>query len=588
MPKKALASLDIYKLLEELDLGETAFVRNVKSRKNEFYLQLFGKKEAWIRFVPGSYMCAVSEKPADTVDFPFTLKAKSLLKGKRVSLRMHEPDRIVEVSSGNVKLIVELFSSGNLVLTDNGKIVMALYTRSYGTRNIREGVEYSYPPGTMRGLEMPAEDAGRVLRESDRESVVKALAIDFYLGGTYAEEVVFRSGVDKNTRPADVTDEGVSAIVKAYEGVVKGAPKPNVVDGKIFSVIELTHIDGKKEYFDGVNSAVTSFFSGTGPENRRENRIEQEIEKTGKKVEEYGRAAVLLESDYDSIAGLIRTARTSSIPLEERTKMLKESGWELSGRTMTNTSDSSVSVDLIIPLREQISDVYDKIKRARKGLDRRETGKETTKRLKFSDTDAWYGKFRWSTTGTGKLLVIGRDVNQNAVLVEKHGEKNDVLFHADIFGSPFGLVKSGGKGLSEEEKKECASLVCSYSSAWRAGAMALDVYYVEPEQATKTPPSGESLKKGAFYIKGKRNYVKNAELGVYIGVESDDSEYRILIYGHEPRGKYLLVRPGSKSREETVKRIRKIIEQRLGFSPDRDKIDKMLPAGKFTIERVKM
>ena len=64
MPKKALASLDIYKLLEELDLGETAFVRNVKSRKNEFYLQLFGKKEAWIRFVPGSYMCAVSEKPA--------------------------------------------------------------------------------------------------------------------------------------------------------------------------------------------------------------------------------------------------------------------------------------------------------------------------------------------------------------------------------------------------------------------------------------------------------------------------------------------------------------------------------------------
>ncbi len=38
------------------------------------------------------------------------------------------------------------------------------------------------------------------------------------------------------------------------------------------------------------------------------------------------------------------------------------------------------------------------------------------------------------------------------------------------------------------------------------------------EQVSKTPPSGEYIKKGSFMVRGKRNYFK-AELGLCIGIE---------------------------------------------------------------------
>ena len=589
MPKKALTSLDVYKFLEELDVSKGAFVRNIKSRKNEFYLQLFSKKEFWLKFVPGSYLCVTDEKPQDTTDFPFTMKVKNLLKGKKVSIEMHEPDRIVEICSEGIRLIIELFSSGNIILTENGRITMALYPREYGNRVVREGENYSYPPGVARSFKMDGSDIMRLIKASDKESIVKTLALDFYLGGNYAEEIIFRSRTDKDKKPTEVTPEEMGRIADAYTEIIEGAPKPNVIEGAIFSVIDLTHVEGERKYFDSINQAIISFFAETAVESRREMKIKQDIVNTEKKIGSYNSILEFLNSNYTEISDMIKSARDSSISLEDRTKKLKESGWDLTGRIITSIARPEVAVDIINPLRSQMSDLYEKVKRMKKGLGRAEARPEPKKELKFREAEGWYTKFRWSRTRSGKLVVIGRDMNQNTVLVDKHCDNGDLVFHADIFGSPFGVVKiNAGEELSDEEKKECASLICSYSSAWKAGAMALDVYYVKPEQVTKTPPSGESLKKGAFYIKGKRNYVKNAELGVYIAVESDGEAYSISVSAHEPDGKYLLIKPGDKSREEILKRIKKIIEQRLGFSPNRDKIDKLLPNGRFSIEKLKM
>ena len=47
---------------------------------------------------------------------------------------------------------------------------------------------------------------------------------------------------------------------------------------------------------------------------------------------------------------------------------------------------------------------------------------------------------------------------------------------------------------------------------------ALNVYWVHPEQVSKTPPSGEYLTKGSFIIRGNKNFIRGVPLKIAIGV----------------------------------------------------------------------
>src|SRR5207244_1763796 len=55
----------------------------------------------------------------------------------------------------------------------------------------------------------------------------------------------------------------------------------------------------------------------------------------------------------------------------------------------------------------------------------------------------WYEKFRWFVTSRGRLAIGGRDAQSNAILLRRHLEEEDVVYHADLFGSPFFVLKKG-------------------------------------------------------------------------------------------------------------------------------------------------
>ena len=82
----------------------------------------------------------------------------------------------------------------------------------------------------------------------------------------------------------------------------------------------------------------------------------------------------------------------------------------------------------------------------------------------------WYERFRWFYTSEGKLAIGGRDSSSNSALIRKHLSNNDVVFHADVHGSPFFILKDG-KESNENSKEEVAQTVISYSSAWRSEAL---------------------------------------------------------------------------------------------------------------------
>ncbi len=119
----------------------------------------------------------------------------------------------------------------------------------------------------------------------------------------------------------------------------------------------------------------------------------------------------------------------------------------------------------------------------------------------------WYEKFRWFMTSEGMLVVGGRDATSNEIVIKKHADKNDVVFHTDMAGSPFFVIKTKGETPSEACLNEVANAVFTFSRALKLGLSTANVFWVKPDQVTKQAQPGEFLPKGAFMIRGKTNYL---------------------------------------------------------------------------------
>ncbi|RMD57969.1 DUF814 domain-containing protein, partial [Candidatus Woesearchaeota archaeon] len=71
--------------------------------------------------------------------------------------------------------------------------------------------------------------------------------------------------------------------------------------------------------------------------------------------------------------------------------------------------------------------------------------KKEVEKVKRTAPIEWYEKFRWFKSSEGFLCIGGRDATTNEILIKKHTEPFDVVFHAEMAGSPFFIVKTQGK-----------------------------------------------------------------------------------------------------------------------------------------------
>jgi predicted ribosome quality control (RQC) complex YloA/Tae2 family protein len=129
----------------------------------------------------------------------------------------------------------------------------------------------------------------------------------------------------------------------------------------------------------------------------------------------------------------------------------------------------------------------------------------------------WFEKFRWFISSDDFLVIGGRDATTNEIIVKKYLDKNDIVFHTELPGSPFVVIKNPeSKTIPAQTIKESAEFCSSFSKSWKAGRTSAEVYHISPEQVSKEAPSGmAALAKGSFMINGKRNYI-NATLSVAI------------------------------------------------------------------------
>ncbi|MFX1503721.1 MAG: NFACT RNA binding domain-containing protein, partial [Promethearchaeota archaeon] len=113
-----------------------------------------------------------------------------------------------------------------------------------------------------------------------------------------------------------------------------------------------------------------------------------------------------------------------------------------------------------------------------------------------------------------------RDATSNEIIFKKYIDPTDLVFHTNFAGSPLVVVKNAeSKNIPTNTIKEVADFVASFSRAWKEAWGVVDIYYIRPDQISRSPPSGESLPKGSFMISGKKNFIKNAKTELAIGLK---------------------------------------------------------------------
>jgi len=203
------------------------------------------------------------------------------------------------------------------------------------------------------------------------------------------------------------------------------------------------------------------------------------------------------------------------------------------------------------------------------------------KKVQIRKDKKWFDKFHWFVTSAGLLVIAGRDADTNEEVIKKYAEKQDIVLHTDMAGSPFVVIKKEeNKEISKKDIEEAADFVLAYSRAWKKGFGSADIFYVNPDQVTKTANPGEHLSKGAFMIRGKTNYIAN-KINFCIGIyDKKENDYVGRIFcGPEESAKehckeYFKLVPG----REKTSQIAKTLKIKLDSNNDLDEFIRVIPA----------
>ncbi len=590
--KTSVSSFDVYVVVEELRqrlLGSK--VDNIYQVGERLFLLRFrkpGQEPQELVVEAGRSMHTTNYKikpPKKPPTFCMALR-KHLVNSVLKDVVQRGFERIAELvfsaRDGEYRLVAELFGRGNLILVSpEARILHALEYRRMRDRDVVRGAEFQYPPpaSPTNPLEATPEILAK-LREYGSLDLVRGVSRLLGLGGVYAEELVARSRLSRERKCGDLSDEELKSIYKALSSLRQDLsdPKPRLIyDGEKLvdavpfplKVYEEMRSEPKPSMCEALDEYFTPKFLETVAHAKAatvEKRVEelervlaQQTESASKLEQEVARyyyLGELLQRKHPlvhQVLSLVKQLWRSRLSLQQAFEQAQNSapdGVEVLSiepaekRLLLRVDGEEVWVELEKSVFENAGQYFEKAKQLKAKLDRLRRAIEETKerilqaaaeveeaelpRVEKKRRRAWYEKFRWFFSSDGFLVVGGRDAVSNEVLVKKYAEEGDVVFHADIPGAPFVVVKLGGKPLSEDTAKEAAEFAASYSRAWREKLGAVDVYWVKPSQLSKEAPPGQYLSKGMFMVRGLRNYLRGVALSAAVGIERIEDGARVI------------------------------------------------------------
>jgi predicted ribosome quality control (RQC) complex YloA/Tae2 family protein len=546
-------------------------------------------------------------------------------------------------------IIVELFDKGNIILLDDeNNIIQPLKRKHWSSRDISSKKEYLFPEERGINPITVSEEEFKGLFNDSESDIVRTLAKNGF-GSLYAEEIIARANkiiaIDKNTPNNEVNEEQLRGLYQGFkdlfDNLTEETVKPQIVKHEnkedVVALDLIKYEDYEKTYYKTFNEACDEFYSKKvntdiksikeSAWNKKVNKFEKRLKLQQETLDNFNRTiedsqhkGEVIYSNYTTIENIINVvnqARGKDYSFKEIGKILKKAkkdgmaeaqiyeSIDKLGVLTLKIDNTSLIIDPKLTIPENAENYYEKAKKAKRKTKGALIAIENTKKqleeikakkeVAMENIDVpkkrvkknlkWYEKLRWFISSDDVLVVGGRDANSNESVVKKYLEPNDIYLHADIHGATSTAIKLNGSSLNDNLLKESGEFAASFSSAWSKGFTSQDVFWVHPDQVTKTPESGEFLPKGSFVIRGHRNYIRGARVKLAIGIV--DYEGKRIMAGpidavEAHCDNYVVIKPGFTKKEAIAKKIiGKINEDDLLTLDD---IIRVLPSGKCDID----
>jgi predicted ribosome quality control (RQC) complex YloA/Tae2 family protein len=579
-------------------------------------------------------------------------------------IEQEEFERIVTLffrtKTGPLKLVVELFGDGNIILTNGDNvIVQALEFKHMRDRDIKRNEVLVLPPSSGKNpFKVSLPELEEALRVGGAAEVVRALARFLGIGGVYAEELLLRANVEKSKPCNMLTSDEVKTVFEVLQDLLQplcdGKLDANIVldqEGNYVDVVpfKLKRYEGfQTQNYVSFNAALDEFYLRVTAVEKAAGSVEVEklkleaqrlrrmVADQEKSIGDDDEKALRDKQIGDTIYAHLSELQAFQDVLLKASDQGKE--WSsiiaavqaaknagkapaayfesFDGKNLALNlciDDFHFGLNLRHSLYENANEYYERGKRAKqkaagatvalndskknlaeielelrkaeelKSLKPNQIVEALSKRRIEMQNKEWFQKFRYFTSSDGFLVVAGKDTVSNEVLIKKYTVQDDVVFHAEITGSPFVVVKAEGKPISEQVLREAAEFAASFSRAWRENVGTADVYWVKVDQLSKSGPSGESIPHGAFFVVGKRNWFRNTPLRVAVGIGVGEEAPFVggPIEAVKAKTKnYVVILPGDYQGKELLQMILRSLMAKLS-KEQREK------AGKTSIEQIR-
>ena len=531
-----------------------------------------------------------------------------LLRAKITDIKQIGSERIVHVTFSGLNqdfvLIGEFFGDGNILLCNKQMKILSLL-HSIDVRHRRLGVGLPYVPPPTSGsdiFKVTQKDLAEI--KSVSTAAVRWIGRTLGLPTKYVEEVMRAAKIDPQRVGNTLSDEEVGKIFQVMTNLVE-----NVVTGKHESYI----IRGEKgadvypiplgDVSQGNFTRVSSFMEGLDSlfsENLLEqgkssqtDTVSQRITEIEHKLEEQNKAILVVKERADNISKVAKTLlgvasigltsiedpRIPALLQQHNSTLLKEGG-----ALLINVNGDKIKINLQSSIQGIASVLFNEAKRQIKAIETIELErKKTEKNLEvfrkqesiardsvvftIQKKKEWYERYRWFFTSDNLLAIGGRDASSNSSVIRKHLGKDDKVFHAEIVGSPFFILKDSTEETLSSMTEVAHATVC-FSRAWREGLYGLNAYWVKPEQIKTAAPSGQFIAKGSFVIEGRRNFIQAPGLKLSIGIYQKNDRYSLMCGPPSAIKKnciyFVMIEPSGSDMTDLAKKIRleflKIVE----------------------------
>ena len=488
---------------------------------------------------------------------------RELERGKLESIEQVGSERIVSMKfkhlDGKMRVVIcELFGDGNLVICDEGMQIIAILTSiQVRHRTLNVGLRYAYPPA--RGVDVFEVTSDQMLSlrsEAKGLDVLRWIGRGISMPKKFVEEVAKRAGIEPDTQAARLSDDQVANIYSTVKNLVSDISagknhQPIVImqGEKPIEALPLMTGEAAKmstknapSYMEAVDEVLSREILDIGRSSKTVELdkqiaiLEHDLDEQNKAKEAVMQKSAAIRKLADELMKLsyqgpddanihdALAANSASIVKEKGVNYVEVAGEQIemqanlakvSSMLFGRAKEMERGNASIEEARSKLLGQIEKLRGQTAAIHKKVIVKEQTSK-------EWYERYRWFVTTDGLLAIGGRDASSNSALVRKHLTEDDIVFHAEVHGSPFFIVKNAAaqamEGKIDASLEQVAKATVAFSRAWKDGLSSADAYWVTPEQIKKGAPTGQFLPKGSFVIEGKRNYLKGVDIRLAIGI----------------------------------------------------------------------